>query len=233
MEKVDEGAVVIARPAQLQKQNFFDLDMDAQIERAKQYAVSLNKLVKENNLSINFGKDQEYLPVEVWQTLGAFLGVLPKERSVNCLSDGSYEAFVDLVRVSDGVTVGGGSAICGMDEQWAQRKKFARRSMAITRATGKAYRSAFSWIMVLGGYAPTPAEEMPGFEDKVEKVVAEIVEEPVKKRGVYMGTEEDMVYLKPILIARNIPSDMWDVVGENLKGRPSKDLPKILKELGL
>ncbi|MBK8185727.1 MAG: hypothetical protein IPK63_23660 [Candidatus Competibacteraceae bacterium] len=33
--------------------------------------------------------------------------------------------------------------------------------MAQTRATGKACRLAFSWIMSLAGYEPTPAEEMP------------------------------------------------------------------------
>ena len=33
--------------------------------------------------------------------------------------------------------------------------------MAQTRATGKACRLAFSWIMALAGYEPTPAEEMP------------------------------------------------------------------------
>jgi hypothetical protein len=33
--------------------------------------------------------------------------------------------------------------------------------MAQTRATGKACRLAFSWIMSLAGYEPTPAEEIP------------------------------------------------------------------------
>jgi ABC-type proline/glycine betaine transport system substrate-binding protein len=32
--------------------------------------------------------------------------------------------------------------------------------MAITRATGKAYRLGLSWIVTLAGYQPTPAEEM-------------------------------------------------------------------------
>ena len=32
--------------------------------------------------------------------------------------------------------------------------------MAITRATGKAFRLSFSWIMKLAGFQPTPAEEM-------------------------------------------------------------------------
>jgi len=77
--------------------------------------------------------------------------------------DGTYEATVSLIRVNDGAVIGRGSAICGMDEDtWATRPNYARRSMAITRATGKAYRLGFSWIMTLAGYEPTPAEEMDG-----------------------------------------------------------------------
>jgi hypothetical protein len=36
--------------------------------------------------------------------------------------------------------------------------------MAITRATAKACRIAFSWVMALSGYETTPAEEMDGVE---------------------------------------------------------------------
>jgi hypothetical protein len=39
--------------------------------------------------------------------------------------------------------------------------------MAQTRATGKACRLAFSWIMSLAGYEPTPAEEMMPIVDAV------------------------------------------------------------------
>jgi hypothetical protein len=53
-----------------------------------------------------------------------------------------------------------------MDENlWAKRPTYARRSMAITRATGKAFRLGFSWVITLAGYNPTPAEEMPGTDD--------------------------------------------------------------------
>lgn len=38
---------------------------------------------------------------------------------------------------------------------------FQLRSMAQTRAGAKAMRNALSWVVVLAGYRPTPAEEMP------------------------------------------------------------------------
>jgi hypothetical protein len=38
---------------------------------------------------------------------------------------------------------------------------FQLRSMAQTRACAKALRNAFAWVVVLAGYRPTPAEELP------------------------------------------------------------------------
>jgi len=102
-----------------------------------------------------------HVRVEGWTTMGSFIGVLPHEKWVKELPDGSYEAMVELVRESDGRVLGAASALCSVEERrWKTADKNARRSMAITRATGKAFRLSFSWIMSLAGYEPTPAEEM-------------------------------------------------------------------------
>jgi len=72
----------------------------------------------------------------------------------------AYEARVILV-TSSGQTIGAGEAICSSNERnWASRDEFALKSMAQTRATGKAARTGFSWIMSLAGFEVTPAEEM-------------------------------------------------------------------------
>jgi hypothetical protein len=112
-------------------------------------------------------RGKKFVKVEGWSTLGAMVGVLPREISARRLEDGSYEAVVELIRTSDGAVIGRASAVCGMDEKdnkgkltWATRPEYARRSMATTRAAGKAYRLGFSWIMTLAGYEPTPAEEI-------------------------------------------------------------------------
>jgi hypothetical protein len=42
---------------------------------------------------------------------------------------------------------------------------FQLRSMAQTRAEAKALKGVFSWVVVLAGYRPTPAEELTGHED--------------------------------------------------------------------
>jgi hypothetical protein len=105
---------------------------------------------------------KRYVRVEGWTTLGAMMGVLPREVDVVPDGEGGYTATVELIRATDGQVIGRGSAAVGMDEPtWAKRPGYARRSMAVTRATGKAFRLGFSWIMTLAGYEVTPAEEMP------------------------------------------------------------------------
>jgi len=116
---------------------------------------------------------RRYVRVEGWTTLAAMLGCLPREVSVTRDEAGTYTATVELARMSDGAILTRASAECGMDEKtWAERADYARRSMAVTRATSKACRIAFSWVMVLAGYEVVPAEEVPpgGFtEPKAEK----------------------------------------------------------------
>jgi hypothetical protein len=70
-----------------------------------------------------------------------------------------------------------------MDEPtWAKRPGYARRSMAVTRATGKAFRLGFSWIMTLAGYEVTPAEEMP---QVVEHNSSEKPDEKLRNRNYF------------------------------------------------
>lgn len=136
------------------------------IQRASEIATQLADIVDKRNLYTKIS-GKKFVRVEGWTTLGAMLGVLPRElrcypmQNVEGGPINGYEAEVELIRASDGAVIGRGSAICTRDEKnWAKRDDFAIRSMAITRATGKAYRLGFSWIMTLAGYEPTPAEEM-------------------------------------------------------------------------
>jgi hypothetical protein len=155
-------------------------------------AKELAKIVKDNHLSRPI-QGREYVYVEGWSTMGAMLGVMPREVTTNRLEDGSYEATVELIRITDGAVIGRASALVGMDEKdnrgkptWGSRFEYARRSMAITRATGKAYRLGFSWIMGLAGYAPTPAEEM----DAVDGEFREVSENNKPAEGTQSPTTE-------------------------------------------
>ncbi len=145
------------------------------IVQATKIAKELAKIIRDNKLA-NKIQGREFVRVEGWTTMGAMLGVLPREipEQGKRFEDGSYRGVVELIRISDGAVIGRASALVGMDEKdnrgnltWGSRPEYARKSMAITRATGKAYRLGFSWIMTLAGYEATPAEEIiPGtFKD--------------------------------------------------------------------
>ena len=129
------------------------------VERAADVARELAAIVERQRLYVSIS-GRKFVRVEGWMTLGAMLGITPREVSTVASGD-DYESVVELIRVSDGAVIGRGSAICSADEpHWSNRPRYARRSMAVTRATSKAFRLALAWIMALAGYEATPAEEV-------------------------------------------------------------------------
>jgi len=132
------------------------------LTEARKLAVPLADIVEKQKLYSNINGNN-HVKCEGWATLGSMLGITAKEQGVSELEDGSFEAKVELVNIKNGMTIGSGLGYCGMDERnWKTKPKYARRSMAITRATSKAYKTNFSWIFALAGYDTTPAEEMDG-----------------------------------------------------------------------
>lgn len=135
----------------------------ALVQGATEAANALADVVRKAGLSVSI-QGREFVRVEGWTTLATMLGVIAREVSTEAREDGSYVSTVELVRMSDGAVISRASAECGGPDEpmWQKRPPYARRSMAQTRATGKACRIAFSWIMSLAGYEGTPAEEMEG-----------------------------------------------------------------------
>jgi hypothetical protein len=75
-----------------------------------------------------------------------------------------YIARVEA-RTRAGDLVGAAEAECSRAEStWARRDAYALRSMAQTRAIGRALRAPLGQIVVLAGYEPAGAEEMPTAE---------------------------------------------------------------------
>jgi len=140
----------------------------ALLAAASSIATPLAEMIDKQGLAINI-QGRSYVRCEGWVTMGAMLGVTPQEVSNTQDGAGVYVATVELVNIRTGAVVGRASAECGapdeLDKQgnpfWSNRPQYARRSMAATRATSKAFRQSFSWIMVMAGYQPTPAEEVP------------------------------------------------------------------------
>ena len=131
----------------------------ALVQGAREMAGALADVIERQHLATVI-QGRKHVNVEGWTTLAVMLGVVAREvQTVE--TEGIYTAVVELVRMSDGACISRASAECGDEPPWNKRPRYARRSMAQTRATGKACRLAFSWIMALAGYEPTPAEEIP------------------------------------------------------------------------
>lgn len=198
------------------------------VVQASSIAGALKAIIAKQKL-FTMIRGRKFVRVEGWTTLGAMLGVLPREVSAIRLDDGSYEAMVELVRASDGAVIGRGSAICGMDEEWATRKEYARRSMAITRATGKAYRLAFSWIMTLAGYEPTPAEEMDEVAAQAKRDFPPHGSSPAKSAQSRPRQTKKQEESTPVKQARVRWGQLWNegkklgLEIESLKGNPTAD----------
>jgi len=116
---------------------------------------------------------RKYIRVEGWTALAGMVGVFPHTVYAKRLERGAYEtayeAMVELKNIN-GQIIASAEAFCSNQETGKKdNPEYAIKSMAITRATGKACRLAFSWIVALAGYETTPAEEMDGIHDNSKK----------------------------------------------------------------
>lgn len=137
-------------------------DARAQLEEAKARAAVLVEVIKEQGLARSFGGGRPHVQVEGWSFLGSQFGLIPDIEWTKELDNG-WEARAAIVRLSDGVAISHGEAECRRSEgNWKNRDSYAIRSMAQTRAISKAFRNCLSSVMVMAGYAATPAEEMDG-----------------------------------------------------------------------
>lgn len=133
------------------------------LEEAKRAAKALQKIIdaKPNRVVIN---EKTYLVYEDWQMLGRFYGLTAAARSTHFVEFGEtrgFEATAEILLISTNQVISGAEAMCLDDEyKWSDKPLFQLKSMAQTRACAKAFRNVLSWVAVLAGYAPTPAEEL-------------------------------------------------------------------------
>jgi hypothetical protein len=153
--------VIHEAPAEVELGTLRAQTPQALVSGATDVAQALAGVVKAQRLSV-YIQGREHVKVEGWLTLATMMGCIPREVSCDRQEDGAYVAVVELVRMRDGMVLSRASAECGGPEEgtWQRRAPYARRSMATTRASSKACRIAFSWVMALSGYETTPAEEM-------------------------------------------------------------------------
>ena len=136
------------------------ISVEDRVTIATRVATSLKKVLKSQNL-IQKISGNEYVTVSGWSTLGTMLGIRVEIESVEPFPTKARFGYLAKVNLIDGrgVKVGEGAAIATSSNR--QKEEHAVYSMAITRATGKAFRLSLAWIMELAGYSSTPYEEMP------------------------------------------------------------------------
>ena len=217
---MDEKDIVVSEPQrQISLGQMQFATTKEMVTFAKEMSKDLYEIIEAQKLYTVI-RDEKYVRVEGWTTLGAMLGVTPRTVSVDEIQEGVFEATVELVRASDGQVIGRGIAECGDSDTWRVRDRYARKSMAITRATGKAYRLAFSWIVTLAGYKPTPAEEMPEAAKEIDPDAnpADVLVPFPKAKKMFDGKtptvaeliEEDADYCQWIIT--NMDGDIVDAI---------------------
>jgi hypothetical protein len=140
-------------------------DPDLVLARSAKVANLLKDVVNKAHLVLKIGQS-EYIKVEGWTTLGALVGLFAQTEWTRPLAeDAGWEAAV-VVRNAQGAEFGRAEAQCLRSEKnWKNRDDYALRSMAQTRAMGKALRMPLGFIATLAGYEATPAEEMPASQE--------------------------------------------------------------------
>ena len=129
-------------------------------------AKELTKIVSSREKKLIMGGKQ-YLFFEDWQTIAKFYGVTAKIIQTEELREETklIGFLAKAVAIVQGIEISGADAECTFDEpNWGNKPRFQLRSMSQTRACAKALRNCLGWVAVLGGYEPTPAEEMTGNE---------------------------------------------------------------------
>ena len=205
--------VVIDAETQAVSKSLMDYKPKEMVAAATEIANVLKDVIDKQKLFVSLNGNQ-HVKAEGWSVLGTMLSILPKEEKVIRHEDGSFEAYVCLINNRNGHTVGGGSGFVGMDEpNWKKKPDYARRSMAITRATSKAYKTCFSWIIALAGYNATPAEEMDFLTTEKQ---APKEETKVKTALVYDGSEDQKKSLSKIFTTHNVEGEHRKTISDAL-----------------
>jgi len=155
-----------------------DLPMRVKIGVAGEVASCLKEVIESQNLivkGLGGNKDAEYVTIEGWEVLGTMLGITPVTYVTETIKnkqgrDVGYKSVACLYRnavVSENGAISGeliARAEASADKSGFQRDLPSIMSMSQTRALGKCYRMALSWIVKMAGYQGTFAEDMPDYK---------------------------------------------------------------------
>ena len=142
-------------------------DPEVILEEAGERAKALTAMVERTKAFTQIGPSK-HLRVEAWITVGQFYGCSARTTQTEEVSYNGVFGFKAHARVTHDATgqvLTEAEALCMQDEKnWDSKPLHQLMSMAQTRAISKALAMKFRWVVTLGGFAPTPAEEMTGDE---------------------------------------------------------------------
>ena len=135
------------------------------LQEASRAARALKSVVDKKEKKVMI-RGEVYPEIEDWQVIGNFYGLVASvdwTKRVEIDGAKGFESRASVLRMADGVRVSSAESLClDSEARWKGKDAFAIKSMAQTRACSKAFRTILSWVIVMAGYKPTPAEEMDG-----------------------------------------------------------------------
>jgi hypothetical protein len=159
------------------------------------------------------------------------LGVVPIVEWTRPLEDGTgWEARVEA-KTLDGRVVGAAESMCTRGETtWRSRDEYALRSMAQTRAIGRAMRAPLGQIVRLAGYEPAGAEELPA--DPV-KPAAPPSRDGGKVPPEIRPTETQVARIRELFteLAEQDPETDWPARAREIAGVPGELMTRTIAEL--
>ena len=113
-------------------------------------------------------RDKRYLEYEEWIALGNAFGLTVDtgdSEPVEVFEAKGFKAKARVIRVADGMDLGGAEAYClDNEENWLNKDYYQMASMAQTRAGSKALANKLRGVVALDkSLSATPADEMRGF----------------------------------------------------------------------
>ena len=190
---------------------------------AKKAAQALMQVVNSQSKQFTI-RGERYLDFQSWQTLARFynvtVGIEWVKSEANEKKVFGYSARA--VVYQSGNIISSAEASCFRDEpNWKSKPSHQLKSMAQTRSCAKALRNVLSWVSVLGGFKPTPAEEVINVSKESNSIPVSC--EPYNEEPIGMAEE----YTEQDAIADRAEEEK----NEEEKGKITEKQEKFLKEL--
>jgi hypothetical protein len=175
---------------------------DGSLVSAHEKAKRVRDIVDKQGLYQKYG-NSEHLKAEGWQVLGEAYHFSSQTGTelIRNPQTGVLEGVKSAAIIVDqfGAVRGSADSYCFGSEKGKENHTAAQwAGMAQTRAASRAFKQALSWVAVLAGYSPTPAEEMDGIYTDAQVENATSKEHWCEKHKAYWKLTRRGTYGHPI-----------------------------------